>query len=216
MALTPKKKDDFTLRSKDVREHGQNVVFIKGGSTVIGAKWVFFPDIRIDVKAAILGYVQSSGSRRIFNNVNDYLYVLFALASNGAIEVIPSVSFNKKTYGDIKVFPNISEKLPLILVKLSQDGSIDLSAMLPVVDSDIEIYQGYGNFTLKGPQGETGIIGVTGVNSYTGIHGITGCEGLTGSKGFTGIDGYTVKGETGLKGRDATPIPALILDRNLF
>lgn len=216
MGLSAKKRDDFTLRTKNVQEHGQDIVFIKGGSTVVGDKWVFFPELKIDVKATIQAYISGVGSRRIFNNVNDSLYVLIALSVTGAIEVIPSVSFNKKSYGDVKVFPDIAEKLPLILVKLNQDGSNDLSSMSPISDSDIEVYQGYGNFTLKGAQGETGFVGVTGISGITGLSGITGIEGFSGFVGSTGIIGSAVMGVTGASGADATPVPAFILNRDLY
>lgn len=216
MGLSAKKRDDFTLRTKNVQGHGQNIVFIKGGSTVIADKWVFFPDLRIDVKATVQAYVQSVSSRRVFNNVGDVLYVLVALSVTGAIEVIPSISFNKNSYGDVKVFPDIAEKLPLILVKLTQDGSNNLSAMDPISDNDIEIYQGYGNFTLEGPQGDTGPAGVTGINGITGAGGMTGSIGVMGSMGSTGIIGQSVMGVTGAAGTDAVPVPAFILDRSLY
>ena len=53
MSLTTKQKKDFTLKIKDPREHGENIVFIKGGSTVLGDRWVFFPDLKIDVQATV-------------------------------------------------------------------------------------------------------------------------------------------------------------------
>jgi len=212
MSLTTKQKKDFTLKIKDPREHGENIVFIKGGSTVLGDRWVFFPDLKIDVQATVQAYA-SETSRRIFNNYNDFLYVLLVLNSTGQVEVIPSVSYNKNSFGDVKVFPDLSGKLPLVLVRLTQDGSSDLKAFKPIQSADIELYQGYGNFTLKGPKGEDGYKGITGLRGITGLSGLVGNMGVTGQQGATGALGVVIQGVTGIIGLDGVSIPAFVVDR---
>jgi hypothetical protein len=212
MSLTTKQKKDFTLKIKDPREHGENIVFIKGGSTVLGDRWVFFPDLRIDVQATVQAYA-SETSRRIFNNYNDFLYVLLVLNSTGQVEVIPSVSYNKNSFGDVKVFPDLSGKLPLVLVRLTQDGSSDLKAFKPIQSADIELYQGYGNFTLKGPKGEDGYKGITGLRGITGLSGLVGNMGVTGQQGATGALGVVIQGVTGIIGLDGVSIPAFVVER---
>jgi len=212
MSLTTKQKKDFTLKIKDPREHGENIVFIKGGSTVLGDRWVFFPDLRIDVQATVQAYA-SETSRRIFNNYNDFLYVLLVLNSTGQVEVIPSVSYNKNSFGDVKVFPDLSGKLPLVLVRLTQDGSSDLKAFKPIQSADIELYQGYGNFTLKGPKGEDGYKGITGLRGITGLSGLVGDMGVTGQQGATGALGVIIQGVTGPIGLDGVSIPAFVVER---
>ena len=213
MSLISKNKKDFSVSLKNNLQHGDNIVFIKGGATVIDNTWVNFKDLRINVFDTIQNYV-SSTSRRLFNNFNDILYVLIALNKSGQIEVMPSVSYNKKSFGDVKIFSNLSLKLPLMVVKLTQDGSSDLKSFKVIKKEDIEVYKGYGNITLQGDKGITGYIGVTGYVGITGISGIDGNGGLTGIQGETGLLGYTVKGVTGLRGIDGDVIPAFLLDRN--
>lgn len=212
MAFVQKQKKDFTLKVKDPREHGENIIFIRGGSVVLEDQWIFFPDLRIDVQQVVSAYV-SETSRRLFNNFNDILYVLLVLNSSSQLEVIPSVSYNKKSFGDIKVFPSLSGKLPLILVKLTQDGSSDLKAFKPIQPADLEIYQGYGNFTLRGDKGTTGSKGITGISGVTGYQSTTGYQGLTGAQGATGISGTTLMGVTGPSGPDGPNLPVFIVDR---
>jgi hypothetical protein len=212
MSLVTKQKKDFTLKTKDSREHGENIVFIKGGSVVLEDKWMFFPDLRIDVQIEILKYV-SETSRRIFNNFNDILYVLLVLDKTGQVEIIPSVSYNKSSFGDVKVFPDLSGKLPLILVRLTQDGSADLKAFKPILPDDMELYQGYGNYTKMGPKGEEGYKGITGMVGMTGLQGITGYYGLTGFQGATGLQGNVLQGVTGVEGLVGANLYAVIVDR---
>lgn len=212
MALTPKSKKDFTLKIKDSREHGENIVFIKGGSVILEDKWVFFPDLRIDLAQTITTYV-SSTSRRIFNNLNDVLYVLIALNKTTQIEVIPSVSYNKRSFGEVKVFPNLSGKLPLILVRLQQDGSSNLKAYKTIQKEDIEVYEGYGNYTPRGDQGELGEKGITGLGGYTGIQGLSGHVGYTGIQGATGISSEILQGVTGISGPTGKSSYVHIVDR---
>jgi hypothetical protein len=199
MALTPKSKKDFNLKIKDSREHGENIVFIKGGSVILDDQWVFFPDLRIDLAQTITSYVNST-SRRIFNNLNDTLYVLIVFNKIAQIEVIPSVSYNKKSFGEVKVFPDLSGKLPLILVRLIQDGSSNLKAYKTIQKEDIEVYKGYGNYTTRGAQGDPGEKGITGLQSFTGLQGLDGHIGLTGIQGDTGVSGNVLQGVTGIPG----------------
>jgi hypothetical protein len=212
MSLVPKQKKDFTLKIKDTREHGDNIVFIKGGSVVVDSKWVFFPDLRIDVQQTLTVFVNET-SRRLFNNFNDLLYVLIVLSGSGQIEVIPSVSYNKRAFGDVKVFPSLSGKLPLMLVRLTQDGSQDLKAFKPLMATDLELYQGYGNFTLMGPKGSEGYKGITGIQGVTGIQGMTGSSGAAGEQGSTGVFGEVLQGYTGPNGPDGVRLHTFIVDR---
>jgi len=212
MFINTKQKKDFTLKIKDPHEHGENIVFIKGGSVIVEDKWVFFPDLRIDVQATVSAYVTDT-SRRLFNNFNDILYVLLVLSKSGQVEVVPSVSYNKNSFGDVKSFPSLSGKVPLMLIRLTQDGSSDLKAFIPIRQSDIELYQGYGNFTSKGPKGEEGHKGITGIVGATGLDGMDGYAGVTGYQGETGAQGVSIQGVTGLIGLDGVSIPAFVVDR---
>ena len=212
MSIFTKQKKDFSLKIKDSREHGENIVFIKGGSVIVEDKWAFFPDLRIDVQATVSAYVTET-SRRLFNNFNDILYVLLVLSKSGQVEVIPSVSYNKNSFGDVKSFPSLSGKIPLMLIRLTQDGSSDLKTFIPIRQSDIELYQGYGNFTSKGPKGEEGFKGITGIVGATGLEGLYGYVGLTGEQGLTGALGVSIQGVTGLIGLDGVSIPAFVVDR---
>lgn len=212
MAFISKNKKDFSASIKDTQEHGENIVFIQGGSVVVDNKWVVFSNLQIDVSQLVLRYVQST-SRRIFNNYNDILYVLIALNKLKQLEVLPSITFNKKSFGDVKIFDNLSGKVPLILVKLQQDGSSDLKSFKVITKNDIEVYHGYGNYTLRGDKGEEGYRGITGMFGETGIVGMTGTYGITGSRGATGLPSYSVQGITGMPGAEGAAIPAFLLDR---
>jgi hypothetical protein len=214
MPLTTKQKKDFTLKIKDPREHGENIVFIKGGSVILEDQWVFFPDLRIDVQQVVQDYV-SQTSRRLFNGFNGILYVLVALNKATQVEVIPSISYNKNSFGDVKVFQSLSGKLPLVLVRLTQDGSPDLKAFKRLTRSDFEVYQGHGNFTTSGVKGDEGYKGITGLVGITGLDGITGNVGELGAQGFTGLPGAVVQGITGAQGLDGVSINTLIIDRGV-
>lgn len=212
MAFKSKNKNDFSASLKDTQEHGENIIFIKGGSVIIENKWVVFSNLRIDVQQLISRYVLDT-SRRLFNNYNDILYVLIALNQSKQIVVLPSITYNKKSFGDVKIFDNLSGKVPLILVKLKQDGSTDLKSFKVITKNDIEVYEGYGNYTLRGNKGEEGYKGITGMHGETGMIGITGSMGITGAMGYTGMISAVVKGTTGMNGADGENIPAFLLDR---
>jgi len=211
MGLKPKNVKDFNLKMLNRNIHGESTVLIKGGSTVIDDMWVHFKDLRIDVKQTVDKYIRTA-SRRIFNHFNDVMYVIIVLTKAGTVEVIPSVSFKKKSFGDVKTFPDLSGKLPLILVKLTHDGSSGLTGIKEITNKDIELYKGYGNFTIRGEAGDTGPIGVTGQPGITGFPGITGSQGLTGQRGATGIPGVSVQGETGFNGIEGEADDAFIED----
>lgn len=212
MAFISKNQKDFSASIKDTQEHGENIVFIQGGSVVVDNKWVFFSNLKLDVYNLVQKYVQST-SRRIFNNYNDILYVLIVLNKLKQIEVLPSITYNKKSFGDVKIFNNLSGKIPLILVKLQQDGSSDLKSFKVITKNDIEVYRGYGNYTLMGGKGEDGYKGITGLSGETGIVGLTGSCGITGVQGMTGLSSYSVQGITGVQGSEGAAIPAFLLDR---
>lgn len=212
MAFISKNQKDFSASIRDTREHGENIVFIQGGSVVVDNKWLVFSNLRIDVAQLVQQYVQET-SRRVFNNFNDVLYVLIVLNKYKKLEVLPSVSYNKKSFGEVKVFDNLSGKIPLILVKLQQDGSSDLKAFKAITKCDIEVYKGYGNYTPRGDKGEEGYKGITGMYGETGMVGITGLQGPTGSMGCTGLVALSVMGATGMRGAEGDMIPAFLLDR---
>lgn len=211
--MISKNQKDFSASMKNPLEHGDNTIFIKGGSVIIEDRWVVLSNMRIDVAQLITKYIQET-SRRVFNNFNDVLYLLIVLNKTKQIELLPSASFNKKSFGEIKIFDNISGKLPLVLVKLQQDGSSDLKSFKPITMNDIEVYNGYGNYTIRGEKGDDGYKGITGVYGETGFFGITGYQGPTGISGETGLSSASIQGATGLRGADGVSIPAFLLYRD--
>lgn len=207
MAIIPKNKKDFGLKVRDDSLRAENVVSAKGGMVVVGDHWVRYGDIRVNVPRAVVARMTSS-SRRVFNNRGDVMYVLVCLDENGTVDVVPSIAMNRRSFGVVKTFPDLSGKLPLMLVRLRHDGSEDLNGILPVTAGDIEIYKGYGNFTLRGVRGATGPRGFTGFQGVTGWAGLTGYMGLTGPRGWTGPQGPSVQGATGPKGPEGYTVPA--------
>jgi hypothetical protein len=210
MALITRKNQPFTTITKNNAIQGDNIVFVKGGSTIIDDTWVQLNDLKIDLKNLITTFI-SKQARRIFNAKNGILYVVITIDKNSTIEVIPSISLNQTALGNVKVFASLENRLPLMLVKLTQDGSNDLSSFLTITPDDIEVYQGYGNLTLSGPQGKTGPVGDTGAPGLlgdTGIMGLVGLEGVTGPQGLTGPFGPI--GDTGSKGLDGILSPRFI------
>jgi hypothetical protein len=177
MGLITRKNQPFTTVSKNSAIQGDNIVFIKGGSTIIGDTWVQFNDIRVYIKDLVDSFIASS-ARRVFNVKNGVLYVLITVDKDSRLEVVPSVSLNQTVAGNVKVFSSLSGRLPLILVQLVQDGSDNLSSYLPITSSSYEVFKGYGNFTLSGNQGETGPQGDTGLEGLEGLSGITGLIGF--------------------------------------
>jgi len=206
MGLKRIEKQSFGLKEKDRNVYGDSVYTIKGGSTLVNNRWIFFNDLKIDVQQTVTNYMKTLSSR-IFNEVNGILYALIVLTDKGQIEVVPSISYNKVSSGEIRVFANISGKVPLLLVKLTQDGTAGLTGIKRVKPEDIEVYKGYGNFTLEGPRGETGPKGETGYTGITGILGVTGIEGVQGSRGHTGLPGVGIVGETGPRGAEGESVP---------
>lgn len=210
MGLKTRKNQPFATITKDSTIQGENIVFVKGGSTVIGDKWVHFNDLKIDLKSLISSFI-SMQARRIFNVKNGILFVVITLNKDNDLEVIPSISLNQKIVGNVKVFSSLSGKLPLMLVKLTQDGSDDLSSIKTITSNDIETYKGYGNFTLMGPRGETGPAGDKGSPGLIGHYGITGFIGAQGAEGHPGETGACGSiGETGVYGLPGVSIPRYV------
>lgn len=210
MSLITRKNQPFATTSKDSSVQGDNIVFVTGGSTIIGDSWIQFNDLRIDLKSLINSFI-SKLARRIFNVKNGILYVVITINKNNELEVIPSISLNQSIVGNVKVFDSLANKLPLMLVKLTQDGSNDLSSIIPITSDDIEVYKGYGNFTLIGPQGETGPVGDTGAPGLIGNQGLTGLNGYQGVEGHPGVTGPDGSiGETGLLGLDGVSIQRFV------
>jgi hypothetical protein len=209
MGLKSNTNQPFSAVSKDNNIQGNSVVFFKAGSTVVGSTWEQFNDIRIDIGSLIDAFF-ASNSRRIFNAINGIFYVIIALNENNQLEVIPSIAINQTTTSTVKVFSSLSGKLPLILVKLVQDGTNDLNSYLPITSDSYEVYKGYGNFTLSGDQGQTGPQGDTGLQGllgYPGITGFIGVQGLTGLQGPQGLTGCL--GITGVQGLMGVFIPKI-------
>lgn len=207
MALKFKNNKDFSLKLRDDDLRAENTAHVKGGFVVVGDRWVPFGDLRIDIRSVVSEYM-SSASRRVFNFRGDVIYVLICVDKLGTPKVVPSIAMNKRSYGDIKVFPSLSGLLPLMLVRLRHDGSEDLSSMLPIGPHDVELYKGYGNFTTIGARGITGLQGFTGYQGITGFFGIKGHAGITGVRGVTGLVGFYVVGETGMVGQQGAFVPA--------
>lgn len=210
MGLKTKNDKDFEAITRDPVIHGANVVYVKGGSTVVGDRWVHYNDLRIDVQSVVDEYVQST-SRRLFNKFGDVIYVLIVRDKHGTLEVVPSLAYTKKRYGNVKVFPELSGKMPLILVRLTQDGSSGLTGIRDIADNDIEVYRGYGNFTLRGMYGASGLAGYTGLQGITGYAGFQGYVGVTGEGGLTGPSGEVLQGETGSRGSEGAALPPYIV-----
>ncbi len=207
MSLTTNINQPFSAVSKNSTIQGDNIVFFKGGSTIIGSKWIQFNDIRVDLGNLIDTYI-SNNTTRLFNTVGGIFYVLITINENSKLEVVPSIAINQTVTGSVKIFSSLSGRLPLILVTLTQDGSNDLNSYLPITSDSYEVYQGYGNFTLRGDQGQTGPQGDTGLIGITGFNGITGLIGYTGSQGYTGFLGLTgPQGLTGVQGLAGVSIP---------
>lgn len=214
MGLRTRKVEDFTTIYKDTTVYGDNIVFIRGGSVAINDTWVHFSDITLDIKKTVDDYTKSSP--RLFNARNGVIYILVCMTEEGSVELVPSISFLQTTSGDIKSFPDLSGKLPLFMVKLVQDGSFGLTGYNPITINDMQLYDGYGNFTLKGDLGDTGAKGDTGIIGITGTIGLTGSKGITGTPGITGIDGVPIKGLTGPIGNDGEHVPWFTPDRVPF
>lgn len=208
MALRTRKVSDFSTLNKNINVHGENTVYIKGGSVAIGDTWVQFKGTKLNIQNFIEKYITSSP--RLFNKRNGILYALIAINKNAQLEVVPSISYNKTSSGDVKVFPSLSEKLPIMVVKLTQDGSYGLTGINRIKESDIEQYLGYGNFTVKGPEGPSGLQGNTGLQGLTGSFGLTGYLGPQGFIGATGLPGESVAGPQGPRGNEGVSVPTFI------
>lgn len=214
MGLTTRKNQPFATTLKNQAVEGENIVFIKGGATIIEDRWVQFDDLRINVTVLINKWINDR-ARRVFNQRNGFLYFLITLNQNQVLEVVPSISLNQAVTGRVTSFESLSGKLPLVLVRLEQDGSNDLSSYRPINRSMIEVYKGYGNFTLRGPTGFTGPVGDTGsigLEGFQGLTGITGEKGLSGNRGVTGPQSPI--GDTGPEGIVGSTLARQIIERD--
>ena len=213
MGLKTRRNEPFSTVTKDAAVEGDDVVFIKGGSTAINGKWIQFDDLRVDVSDLVDAWI-STRATRIFNKKNGILYILIALTEDQALEVVPSISLNQTVTGNITTFESLSNKLPLLLVKLEQDGSNDMSSYKAIGPGSIEVYKGYGNFTTRGASGLTGPVGDTGIQGQDGMQGMSGSDGdigLTGDIGPTGPQGPM--GDTGSDGIDGEEVPREPIER---
>ena len=215
MGLKTRNTNGFNARYDTPTNEDQGILSFKGGFVCIEDKWLYFNDIRINIQDYVDKYLRET-SRRIFNNYGDTLYVLIAFDKHGKIEVLPSLAYNNTSFGSIKVFPDLSGKIPLALVRLRQEGTEGLTGIASIDKSDIEIYRGYGNYTLRGPVGAEGPKGITGYQGCTGYAGLGGIEGFTGARGYTGIVGTSVRGVTGISGPEGYGVTRTIPEENTF
>lgn len=215
MGLKKRNTNGFNARYTVTANEEQGILSFKGGFVCIEDKWLYFNDIRINIKECVNSYLKTS-SRRIFNNYGDKLYVLIVFDKSGKVEVLPSIAYNNNSFGSIKVFQDLSGKIPLAIVLLKHDGSAGLTGIADIYKNDIEIYRGYGNYTLRGPVGAEGLKGFTGYQGYTGQAGLQGYSGPTGIMGYTGMTGTSVRGITGAQGSDGFGVTRHIPDQTTF
>lgn len=210
MGLKTRRNEAFGALLKNPVVQGDNIVFFKGGSTIIQDRWIQFDDLRINVGNIIDSWV-STRATRLFNHKNGILYVLITLDQNQTLTVVPSSSFNQTSTGRVSTFEDLSNKLPLILVKLEHDGTTDLSSYKPITTNMLEVYRGYGNITLRGPAGFTGPVGETGLQGIQGETGLIGIQGYPGVSGVQGITGaQSAQGITGVEGFQQDQIPRIV------
>ena len=136
------------------------------------------------------------------------------------IDKIKNLEPNWNSYQD----NHVSDVAAFIAKELVERLDLDDTCFCPLKDggmwllvlngkNDIEVYEGYGNYTLRGNRGSEGYKGITGKYGETGLFGSLGYQGLTGLIGCTGMVSSEVQGVTGLKGAEGSVIPAFLLDR---
>ncbi len=183
--------------------HGSNILYLRKGSTCIDNRWVHFKDQTIYINDLIDRFISN---KKVFRTLGGIKYVLIALTKNGTVVLRESIDEQVSEAAEIKVFENLSDVVPLALVKLTHDGKSGLTGsygMKDLTEKDLEVYKGYGNFTTKGEPGIVGAKGPTGYPGAQGIQGEPGYPGLVGPRGSTGLAGPTginIPGITGPRG----------------
>lgn len=192
---------NFTSSVANPDVHGPNILYLRRGSTCIGTKWIHFPDQTVNIDQLVKTYI--SNNRNLFTQINDIKYILVVLNVTGTVGILQSTDLQVNENAEIKVFEDLSNVAPLVLVKLTQDGTTGLTGINQLTQNDLEVYNGYGNFTIRGAQGPLGAFGTTGFKGVTGQRGIIGFPGIVGISGDTGTVGSTglnIVGATGHRG----------------
>lgn len=205
MSLKTFRASSFNSNIANENIHGANVLYLRKGSTCIDNRWVHFKDQIIYVNVLIEDFL---ANKKVFRTLGDIKYVLIALTKNGTITLRESIEEQVSEEAEIKVFENLSDVVPLVLVKLTHDGTSGLTGafgMKNLTEKDLEVYKGYGNFTTKGEPGVVGVQGPTGLRGAQGIKGVQGFPGLVGPRGGTGLSGVTGFNTLGITGPRGAP-----------
>ena len=185
--------------------HGENLLHLRKGSTCIDDTWVHFRDQIIDINSLIEKFVSD---KKVFHKLGDLKYILVALNKSGSVTLFESIEDQATEDVEIKVFEDLSNVIPLVLVKLTHDGISGLTGIVGLVnltEKDLEVYKGYGNFTIKGDPGIPGTQGPTGYQGHTGVQGVQGIPGLVGVRGRPGLMGVTGVSTLGITGPRGNP-----------
>jgi Collagen triple helix repeat (20 copies) len=199
------KASSFSSSVASVDIHGANILYLRKGSTCIDNRWVHFKDQIINVNILIEKFISN---KKVFRIKGDVKYVLIAMTKSGTIVLRESIEEQVSEEAEIKVFENLSDVIPLVLVKLTHDGTSGLTGaygMKNLTENDLEVYKGYGNFTTKGEPGLLGLQGPTGNHGSKGVQGIQGFPGLIGPRGGTGLIGATGINTPGITGPRGAP-----------
>lgn len=195
----------FNSSVASVGIHGSNILYLRKGSTCIDNRWVHFKDQVISINSLIERFISN---KKVFRTLGDIKYVLIALTKNGTVVLRESIEEQVSEGAEIKVFENLSDVVPLVLIKLTHDGVSGLTGafgMKDLTEKDLEVYKGYGNFTIKGEPGVVGAQGPTGNGGGPGLQGVQGFPGLVGPRGSTGLVGSTGINTPGITGPRGAP-----------
>lgn len=205
MILKTFRTSSFSSSVASADTHGANILYLRKGSTCIDTKWVHFKDQIVDVNNLIENFTLN---KKVFRTLGDVKYILIAMTKYGTITLRESIEEQVSEEAEIKVFENLSDVIPLVLVKLTHDGTSGLTGaygMKNLTEKDLEVYKGYGNFTTKGEPGIVGAQGPTGSQGSRGIQGEQGFPGLVGPRGGTGVAGATGIDTPGITGPRGAP-----------
>lgn len=213
MAIKIKNKKEFNISSDNFILSNDGTLSIRGGTVIINKRWVKFSDIRINLSDYIKDYLKKNSIKRLFNEIGGITHLLVVIDEFRNTDIIISNSFLRKEFGKVKKFPNLSGKLPLVLIELKQDGTNNLKSFKNIKNDDIEVFSGYGNFTPRGDKGGRGDKGFPGIDGDKGDKGKGGDKGKKGDKGDKGDDGDVIKGPEGPEGGQGPVIPAVIIQK---
>jgi hypothetical protein len=203
--LSTRRTSEFNVGLSSQKNNKENILILRRGSTIVEDRWIHFSDREIDLNLEVSKFL---GSRlNFFRKIGDIKYVLLALSKEGVLTLIPSIGEDINEDAEIRVFENLSRVVPLVLLRLTQDGSGNLSSFKSLSESDLELYTGFGNFTTKGENGPLGVSGPTGHNGVVGLTGLQGEPGFIGIRGPLGVGGergVDIRGITGIRGNPGT------------